>query len=135
MTELFHPNLVTGIAGAIAVILGLVGFGSLPLNVAGLLLVGFGITLFGLETSSSHGLLALGGVVCVVLGAAVLYTAPMDRPPPGAGPVSVSPGVILAIAATAGLVALGLALVAASGPAGCGHRRASSGRPSPPARR
>lgn len=79
LLELFHPNFVSGIVGAIAVILGLVGFGSLPLNAAGLLLVGIGIVLFGLEIGvTSHGLLGAGGVVCFVLGASVLYTRPGD---------------------------------------------------------
>lgn len=79
LLELFHPNFVSGIVGAIAVILGLVGFGSLPLNAAGLLLVGIGIVLFGLEIGvTSHGLLGAGGVICFVLGASVLYTRPGD---------------------------------------------------------
>ena len=40
--ELMSPNFVTGILGAIALILAFIGFGSLPLNVAGLLLIGLG---------------------------------------------------------------------------------------------
>ena len=40
---------MTGILGAIAIVLAFVGFGSLPLNVAGLLLIGIGILLFALE--------------------------------------------------------------------------------------
>ena len=52
------PNFVTGILGAIALILAFIGFGSLPLNVAGLLLIGLAIVLFVLEfTVTSHGLL------------------------------------------------------------------------------
>ena len=77
--ELINPNFVTGILGALAIILAFVGFGSLPLNVAGLLLVGLALVLFGLETTvTSHGLLAVGGVVCFFLGASALYTAPGD---------------------------------------------------------
>jgi membrane-bound serine protease (ClpP class) len=79
LLELFHPNFVSGTVGAIAVILGLVGFGSLPLNAAGLLLVGLGIVLLGLEIAvTSHGLLGAGGVACFVVGASVLYTPPGD---------------------------------------------------------
>ena len=37
--ELQNPNFVTGILGALAIILAFIGFGSLPLNVAGLLLI------------------------------------------------------------------------------------------------
>ena len=73
--ELQNPNFVTGILGAIAIVLAFVGFGSLPLNLAGLLLIGIGILLFALEpTVTSHGLLTVGGVVCFVLGASALYT-------------------------------------------------------------
>lgn len=79
LLELFHPNFVSGIVGAIAVILGLVGFGSLPLNAAGLLLVGLGILLFALEIAvTSHGLVGAGGVVSFALGASALYTRPGD---------------------------------------------------------
>ncbi|HLO34742.1 MAG TPA: nodulation protein NfeD [Candidatus Deferrimicrobium sp.] len=73
--ELQNPNFVTGILGAIAIVLAFVGFGSLPLNVAGLILIGIGILLFALEpTVTSHGLLSVGGVLCFVLGASALYT-------------------------------------------------------------
>jgi membrane-bound serine protease (ClpP class) len=47
--------------------------------VAGLILIGFAILLFALEpTVTSHGLLTVGGLVCFVLGASALYTAPGD---------------------------------------------------------
>ena len=73
--ELQSPNFVTGILGAIALILAFVGFGSLPLNVAGVLLIGLAVVLFLLEfTVTSHGLLAVGGMICFVLGAFALYT-------------------------------------------------------------
>jgi membrane-bound serine protease (ClpP class) len=75
--ELQNPNFVTGILGALAIILAFVGFGSLPLNVAGLLLIGFAIVLFVLEfTVASHGLLTVAGLVCFALGASALYTEP-----------------------------------------------------------
>ncbi len=75
--ELQSPNWVTGILGGLAIILAFVGFGSLPLNVAGLLLIGLAVLLFVLEfTVTSHGLLTVGGIVCFVLGAAALYTEP-----------------------------------------------------------
>jgi membrane-bound serine protease (ClpP class) len=77
--ELINPNFVTGIIGAMAIILAFIGFGSLPLNVAGLLLIILAIVLFILEaTVTSHGLLAVGGVICFFLGASALYTAPGD---------------------------------------------------------
>ena len=75
--EVINPNFTTGVIGAIAIILAFIGFGSLPLNVGGLLLVGLAILLFVLElTVTSHGLLTVAGLVCFVLGAGALYTEP-----------------------------------------------------------
>jgi membrane-bound serine protease (ClpP class) len=93
--ELQNPNFVTGILGALAIILAFIGFGSLPLNIGGLLLIGLGIILFILEmTVTSHGLLAIGGIICFVLGAAALYTEPGT---PVAPDVSVAVPVIVAM--------------------------------------
>ncbi|HMJ81074.1 MAG TPA: NfeD family protein [Candidatus Dormibacteraeota bacterium] len=76
-TELIHPNLVTGIVGAICLVLAFIGFGSLPLNVAGVILIGIGLLLFVLEVNiPSHGLLTAGGLIALALGAAALYSAP-----------------------------------------------------------
>jgi membrane-bound serine protease (ClpP class) len=75
--ELQNPNFVTGILGGISLILAFIGFGSLPLDVGGLLLIGLAIVLFVLElTVTSHGLLTVAGVVCFALGAAALYKEP-----------------------------------------------------------
>lgn len=96
--ELQNPNFVTGILGALAIILAFIGFGSLPLNVGGLLLIGLGIILFILElTVTSHGLLAIGGIICFVLGAAALYTEPGT---PTAPDVSVALPVIVSLTVT-----------------------------------
>lgn len=79
--ELQNPNFVTGILGAMALILAFIGFGSLPLNFAGLLLLGLGVVLFVLETQvTSHGLLTVGGIICFALGASALYTQPGGDP-------------------------------------------------------
>jgi membrane-bound serine protease (ClpP class) len=97
-TELIHPNLLTGILGSVALILAFVGFGNLPVNVAGLLLIILGFVLFVLETQIvSHGLLALGGIVCVALGASALYTAPASGGTPA---VQVAPGVLVVTTGT-----------------------------------
>jgi membrane-bound serine protease (ClpP class) len=75
--ELQNPNFVTGILGALAIVLAFIGFGSLPLNLAGLILIGLAVILFILEfTVVSHGLLTVGGLVCFALGAFALYTEP-----------------------------------------------------------
>lgn len=77
--ELMSPNFVTGILGGMAVILAFVGSDSLPLNVAGILLIGLAMVLFVLEWNVvSHGLLTVGGLVCFALGLSALYTAPGD---------------------------------------------------------
>ncbi len=109
--ELQSPNFVTGILGAIALILAFIGFGSLPLNVAGLILIGLAVLLFVLETTvTSHGLLIVGGLVCFVLGAFTLYTAPGS---PVAPDVSVAAPLIVVMAAvTAAYVGLVLVTVA-----------------------
>ncbi len=75
LSELFHPNLISGSLGAIAIVLAFIGSNSLPLNVGGLLLILMGIGLFVLELHfTSYGFLAAGGVVCFLLGAFALYT-------------------------------------------------------------
>jgi len=108
--ELQSPNFVTGILGGIALILAFIGFGSLPLNVAGLLLIGLAVVLFILEfTVTSHGLLAIGGLLCFVLGAFTLYTAPGT---PTAPDVTVAtPLVVWMAIATAAYVGLVLFVV------------------------
>jgi membrane-bound serine protease (ClpP class) len=84
--ELQNPNFVTGTLGALAIILAFIGFGSLPLNVAALLLVGLGLILIVLEpTVTSHGLLSIGGLICIVLGAFAFYSEPGNPVGPDVG--------------------------------------------------
>ncbi|HVL53214.1 MAG TPA: NfeD family protein [Vitreimonas sp.] len=81
--ELMSPNFVTGIIGALAIILAFIGSQALPLNVGGLLLIALAMLLFVLELSVvSHGLLTIGGLVCFALGASALYTEPGDLAAP-----------------------------------------------------
>jgi membrane-bound serine protease (ClpP class) len=106
LAELYNPNFVTGILGALLIILAFIGLGALPLNVGGLLLILLAMVLFGLElTVTSHGLLGFGGLVCFALGASALFTIPGD---PFAPAVRVAPAVIFTATATA---AVFLALV------------------------
>jgi membrane-bound serine protease (ClpP class) len=79
LAEVWSPNFVTGIIGALAIILAFIGLGALPLNVGGLILIVFALVLFGLElTVTSHGLLGFAGVVCLGLGASALFSTPGD---------------------------------------------------------
>jgi membrane-bound serine protease (ClpP class) len=99
LAELYSPNFVTGILGTLMILLALIGLGTLPLNVGGLLLIVFGMVLFGLElTVTSHGLLGFGGVVCLGLGLAALFTGPAD---PFEPVVRVATPLILVISSTA----------------------------------
>jgi membrane-bound serine protease (ClpP class) len=108
--ELQNPNFVTGIVGALAIILAFIGFGSLPLNVGGLLLIGLAGILFILElTVTSHGLLTIGGLVCLALGAAALYT---DSGSPTAPVVEVGLPTIVAVVGSTGLFMLLIVAVA-----------------------
>jgi membrane-bound serine protease (ClpP class) len=108
--ELQNPNFVTGILGAIALLLAFIGFGSLPLNVAGLLLIVLGVVLLFLETQvASHGLLAIGAAVCVALGAAALYTEPGS---PTAPDVTVALPVIAAVVITTTAIGVLVGIVA-----------------------
>lgn len=101
IAELWSPNFVTGILGGISIILALIGLGALPLNVGGLVLIAFGMLLFGLEvTVTSHGLLGVGGLVCVALGLSALFTGPVD---PFGPAVSVATPAIVVIIATGAL--------------------------------
>jgi membrane-bound serine protease (ClpP class) len=98
--ELISPNFVTGIIGALAIILAFIGFGSLPLNVGGLLLIGLAMLLFALEaTVVSHGLLTVGGLICFALGVSALYTEPSS---PFAPDVSVALPLIVTMTLTIG---------------------------------
>ena len=98
--ELQNPNFVTGILGGISIILAFIGFGSLPLNVGGLLLIGLAVVLFILEfTVTSHGLLTVAGIVCFALGASALYTEPGT---PAAPDVSVAIPVIVTMTVMTG---------------------------------
>jgi len=70
----------------------------------------FGLVLIGLElTVTSHGLLGFGGILCIALGAAALYTEPGD---PFAPVLRVAPAVIITITITASLLIGLIALVA-----------------------
>jgi membrane-bound serine protease (ClpP class) len=108
LAELYAPNFVTGIVGALMILLALIGLGSLPLNVGGFLLVVFGLVLFGLElTVTSHGLLGVGGLICFAIGASALFSGPVD---PFEPLVRVAVPTIIVIVGTFGLI---LALIVA----------------------
>ena len=74
IAELYNPGaILPGIVGAISLILAFYSLQTLPINYAGVLLILLGIVLFILEIKIvSYGLLSLGGIAAMVLGALLL---------------------------------------------------------------
>jgi membrane-bound serine protease (ClpP class) len=72
--ELYNPGaILPGIVGVISLILAYYSMHTLPINYAGLALIIFAIILFLLEIKIvSHGLLAIGGTVSLLLGSMML---------------------------------------------------------------
>ena len=81
LLELYNPGSVfPGVIGGICLLLAFYALGTLPLNFAGLALIGFGLLLFALEPFlTAHGILAAGGAVAFVFGSVLLINAP-DAP-------------------------------------------------------
>lgn len=80
--EFTHPGLIApGVVGAVALVLALYAFNLLPINTLGVLLILLALVLFALEVKiTSHGALAAGGILAMVIGAMIL----VDSPWPGA---------------------------------------------------
>lgn len=72
--ELFNPGaILPGIVGVISLVLAFYSLHTLPVNYAGLALIIFAIVLFLLEIKvMSHGMLAIGGAVSLLLGSMML---------------------------------------------------------------
>ncbi|MEO6722817.1 MAG: nodulation protein NfeD [Ferruginibacter sp.] len=75
--EFFNPGaILPGIAGVIALIFAFYAMHTLPVNYAGLALIIFGVVLLLLEIKVvSHGMLAIGGIVSLLLGSMMLIKA------------------------------------------------------------
>ena len=75
--ELFNPGaILPGIVGVISLVLAFYTMHTLPINYAGLALIIFAIVLFILELKIvSHGLLAIGGIISLLLGSMMLIRA------------------------------------------------------------
>ena len=98
--ELYNPGaILPGVVGAIAMILALYAFQTLPINYAALGLILLGIIMFLLEIKvTSYGILSIGGVVALALGSVMLIDpeSPLEV-------VSLSWAVILPVIACATL--------------------------------
>jgi membrane-bound serine protease (ClpP class) len=79
--ELTHPGLIApGVIGAISLILALFAFNMLPVNWAGAALILLAIVLFVLEaTVTSHGILAIGGILAMIAGGLMLVQGPIPQ--------------------------------------------------------
>ena len=88
--EFTHPGLIVpGVVGGAAILLFLVGAQVVPINLLAIVLIAGAIALFAIEAKvTSHGLLALAGVIAMLVGALILVRSPIT----GAG---VSLGVAL----------------------------------------
>jgi len=77
--EFTHPGaFAPGVMGVIALVLALFAMHMLPINFAGLLLIVVALVLFVLEAKyPTHGVLGVGGVVAMVLGALFLFDSPL----------------------------------------------------------
>jgi membrane-bound serine protease (ClpP class) len=72
--ELAHPGVILpGVIGSIALILAFYSFQTLPVNMAGVLLIVLGLIFFILEMKiTSYGLLSVAGIICLLLGSVML---------------------------------------------------------------
>ena len=102
VAEIFTTNGVTGIFGAIAIVLAFFALGSLPTNWAGVALISFGLVLITAEVFvAGFGVLGIGGIIAIAFGGIILT---------GSSEIGfqVSRWLVIAFAATAGAIILGL---------------------------
>jgi membrane-bound serine protease (ClpP class) len=101
VAEIFSTNGVTGIFGAIALILAFFALGSLPTNWAGVALITFGFALIvGEIFVSGFGVLGIGGIIALALGGLILT----GSSEPG---FQVSRWLVITMAAIIGVLTLG----------------------------
>jgi len=81
LLELYHPGaILPGVVGVISIALCFLSAQVLPINYIGALLILFSIVLFILELKvTSYGVLTVGGIVSFVLGATMLFDAPIPE--------------------------------------------------------
>lgn len=99
IAEVTTPGaILPGTVGVISAVLALVAFASLPVNIAGVLLMLFAFALFVADIKApTHGILTAGGLVSLVLGSALLINA---------GPVGLGINPVLILGASAALLLL-----------------------------
>ena len=77
--EFTHPGMFApGVLGGIALVLALFAMHLLPVNLTGLILILLSLILFVMEAKfPTHGVLGVGGVVAMILGALMLVRSPL----------------------------------------------------------
>jgi len=100
-TEFTHPGVFApGVIGAIALVLALFAMHMLPVDFTGLLLIVLALGLFVLEAKfPTHGVLGVGGVVSMILGALLLVRSPLTG-------MGVSLGAAVAVALPFGVIVI-----------------------------
>lgn len=78
--ELSHPGVVLpGVVGSIALILAFYSFQTLPVNIAGVLLIVLALIFFIMEMKiASYGLLSVAGIISLLLGSVMLFDRGVD---------------------------------------------------------
>ena len=79
--EFNHPGaIVPGVVGTISILLALFALNLLPTRFAALALLLAAFALFALEAKyATHGILGIGGVICMIFGALVLVDGPIPQ--------------------------------------------------------
>jgi membrane-bound serine protease (ClpP class) len=79
--EFNHPGaIVPGVVGTISIVLAVFALNLLPTRYSALVLILVAFALFALEAKfTSHGILGIGGAICMVIGALLLVDGPIPE--------------------------------------------------------
>jgi membrane-bound serine protease (ClpP class) len=112
MAEVYHPGMIVpGVIGALCLLLFAFTAQILPISVVGVVLLLAAVAFFVAEVKViSHGLLTVGGIICLVLGGLML----IGDEAPDIPEFRVDPLVIVPIAVTVGLLVAVLLFLAVS---------------------
>jgi len=106
MAEFNHPGaVVPGVTGIVSILLALFALNLLPVRYASLALLLAAFALFALEAKyATHGILGIGGIICMVFGALFLVDGPIPQ-------MRVHLGTALAVSIPIGIIAVFLTTI------------------------